>query len=146
MIKMISENFLGGWDMHSYISSLDLQGPQGKLNNVFYPTPGDSPKPLLIFAHGFPGHEKNFTLAQDLRDHGFHVLIFFFSGCWGSAGNFSFKNSIDDLDAVLDFLLAHPQGKAAEGKLWTLDPENLYILVSRMSVLLPQPEAPTSAT
>ncbi len=114
--------------MHSYISSLDLQGPQGKLNNVFYPALGSSPKPLLIFAHGFPGHEKNFTLAQDLRDHGFHVLIFFFSGCWGSEGQFSFKNSIEDLDAVLDYILTHPQGAVAEGKSWTLDPDNLYIL------------------
>lgn len=105
--------------MTSYISSLDLNGPQGKLNNVFYYADGNGPHPLLIFAHGFPGHEKNFALAQDLRDRGFHVLIFFYSGCWGSEGFFSFQQSAKDFYAVLEQL------PVSDGK---IDKNNIFIL------------------
>ncbi len=105
--------------MTSYISSLDLNGPQGKLNNVFYYADGNGPHPLLIFAHGFPGHEKNFALAQDLRDRGFHVLIFFYSGCWGSEGFFSFQQSAKDFYAVLEQLPVSDE---------KIDKNNIFVL------------------
>ncbi len=106
--------------MKPYISSLTLQGPQGKLNNVFYQAEGNDPRPLVVFAHGFPGHEKNFSLAQALRERGFHVLIFFYSGCWGSAGTFSFSNSYDDLNAVMDHVICDFEHN--------IDKNNLFIL------------------
>lgn len=62
--------------------------------------------PTIIFAHGFPGHEKNAALAQLLRKAGFHVLIFYYGGSWGSEGVFSFAGSIRDTLAVIDYLMA----------------------------------------
>ena len=62
--------------------------------------------PTIIFAHGFPEHEKNAALAQLLRKAGFHVLIFYYGGSWGSEGVFSFAGSIRDTLAVIDYLMA----------------------------------------
>lgn len=62
--------------------------------------------PVLIFTHGYPGHEKNLDLAQSLRRRGFNSVIFYYRGCWGSEGVFSFEGSIEDTRSVLDFVLS----------------------------------------
>lgn len=51
-----------------------IQGWQGKLPCMLYSAGTDQDYPTIIFAHGFPGHEKNAALAQLLRKAGFHVL------------------------------------------------------------------------
>ena len=44
-----------------------IQGWQGKLPCMLYSAGTDQDYPTIIFAHGFPGHEKNAALAQLLR-------------------------------------------------------------------------------
>lgn len=83
-----------------------IQGWQGKLPCMLYSAGTDQDYPTIIFAHGFPGHEKNAALAQLLRKAGFHVLIFYYGGSWGSEGVFSFAGSIRDTLAVIDYLMA----------------------------------------
>ena len=104
----------------SNIFPLSLNGPQGKLINVFYAAGGNEPRPTLIFAHGYPGHEKNFDLAHDLRNQGFNVLIFFYSGCWGSSGAFSFHNSFADVNSVVDAIIS--------SNIPNIDKNNLFFL------------------
>lgn len=82
-----------------------VYGPAGRILCTIYTAEGEGPHPVLIFTHGYPGHEKNLDLAQTLRRSGFSSVIFFYRGCWGSDGNFSFEGSFEDTRAVLDFIL-----------------------------------------
>lgn len=82
-----------------------VYGPAGRILCTIYTAEGDGPHPVLIFTHGYPGHEKNLDLAQTLRRAGFSSVIFFYRGCWGSDGDFSFEGSFEDTRAVLDFIL-----------------------------------------
>ena len=90
----------------SSLYSFHIPGAQGKLACMLYSAGSDRDYPTVIFAHGFPGHEKNAALAQLLRKAGFHVLIFYYGGSWGSEGGFSFAGSIRDTLAVIDYLMA----------------------------------------
>jgi pimeloyl-ACP methyl ester carboxylesterase len=63
---------------------------------------GEGPHPLIVVLHGFPGWERNFDVAQDLRRAGYATLVFHYRGSWGSSGCYSFANSIDDAHAVLE--------------------------------------------
>lgn len=87
---------------------------------MLYSAGSDRDYPTVIFAHGFPGHEKNAALAQLLRKAGFHVLIFYYAGCWGSEGVFSFAGSIRDTVDVIDFLMAD--------KTYHIDQHHLFLL------------------
>ena len=86
-----------------------VYGPAGRILCTVYTAEGGGPHPVLIFTHGYPGHEKNLDLAQSLRRTGFSSVIFFYRGCWGSEGDFSFEGSFEDTKAVLDFVLNDTQ-------------------------------------
>ncbi|MBQ3009146.1 MAG: alpha/beta fold hydrolase [Oscillospiraceae bacterium] len=85
--------------------SFRVPGKEGKISCVLYPSSLNKACPVIIFAHGFPGHEKNFALAQLLRKAGFNILIFYYRGCWGSEGVFSFSGSIEDTVDIIDYVL-----------------------------------------
>lgn len=85
--------------------STAVAGQQGRILCTIYTVGGQGMHPVLIFTHGYPGHEKNLDLAQSLRRMGFHSVVFFYRGSWGSEGQFSFNGSIKDTQAVLDFVL-----------------------------------------
>jgi uncharacterized protein len=74
------------------------------MNAVLYLASGAGPHGLAIILHGFPGYERNQDLAQSIRRAGWHALIFHYRGSWGSDGNFSFANAMDDTDAVIAYV------------------------------------------
>lgn len=82
-----------------------IPGRRGKLLATLYTSGGEGPHPLILLFHGIPGNEQNLDVAQALRRVGFHVLTFHYSGCWGSDGNYSLKNNLEDAERVLDFML-----------------------------------------
>jgi len=82
-----------------------IYGKQGLLVCTLYTASGNHHHPLVIFSHGFPGHEKNLDLVQALRSAGFHVLQFSYAGSWGSAGDFSFSGCFEDADAAMNFVM-----------------------------------------
>ena len=47
--------------------------------------------------HGFPGNERNLDIAQVVSAHGWNVVFFDYRGSWGSGGQFSFKNCVQDV-------------------------------------------------
>lgn len=71
---------------------------------VFYRTAGKGPHPTVILLHGFPGHERNFDIAHSLRRAGFNVLVFHYRGAWGSHGDFSFSNMLQDTNTSIGYL------------------------------------------
>lgn len=74
------------------------------INAIIYTTQGKGPHPTVILLHGFPGNEKNLDLAQAIRRAGWNVVFFHYRGSWGSQGNFSLDNCLEDVTAILKFL------------------------------------------
>jgi len=91
----------------------DLEGiiirSQGcKLLGTLYRTRGSGRSPAAVLLHGFPGFEKNYDIAQALRQLGYHALIFHYRGAWGSEGNYTFTGQIDDTLSALKVLRSRP--------------------------------------
>lgn len=88
-------------DMHGIL----IPGKRGKLLSVLYTAAGEELHPTVLLLHGIPGCERNLDLAQALRRAGFHVMTFHYSGSWGSDGEYSLTNDLEDANTVLDFIL-----------------------------------------
>lgn len=86
------------------MQSFQLPSNGTKLNAFVYIAAGAGPHPAVILLHGFPGNERNLDLAQDIRRAGWDVLYFNYRGSWGSPGDFSFGNSIEDTAAAIAYL------------------------------------------
>jgi len=84
-----------------------------RMNGIAYLAEGPGPHPTLILLHGYPGEERNLDLAQAIRRAGWNVLFFHYRGAWGSEGDFSFSNAIEDVRAAVrlassaDFARSH---------------------------------------
>lgn len=89
--------------MESHALVVDSHG--SKLMGALYTTQGEGPHPTILLLHGFPGHEKNLDLMQTLRRAGFNVAIFHYRGSWGSEGNFSFHNVLEDSKTIVRYLI-----------------------------------------
>lgn len=88
-------------DIHGIL----IPGRRGRLLSVLYTAGGLGPHPTVLLLHGIPGCERNFDLAQALRRAGFHVLVFHYSGSWGSDGDYSLTHDLEDANTVLDYLM-----------------------------------------
>ena len=93
------------WDISYPAGSTELFIPSAKsqLAGMIYKPNGNKKHPTLILLHGFPGNEKNLDLAQVVRSHGWNVIYFNYRGSWGSQGEFSFKNCVEDVRNVVAF-------------------------------------------
>lgn len=89
-------------------STVDASFPPGmsplffeeRLLGLIYLANGKGPHKTLVFLHGFPGNEKNLDIAHMLSRCGINVLVFHYSGCWGSRGSYSFGQAYSDLGTV----------------------------------------------
>jgi len=86
------------------IVELDFASHSSALNGHFYLANGAGPHPTVIMLHGFPGYEKNLDMAQAVRRAGFNVLFFHYRGAWGSEGDFSMTNVVEDALAASEFV------------------------------------------
>ncbi len=75
-----------------------------QMNGIVYVAQGAGPHPVVVLLHGFPGNEQNLDVAQDIRRAGWDVLFFHYRGAWGSPGDYSFSNAIEDTAAAVAFL------------------------------------------
>lgn len=71
-----------------------------RILGLVYVADGKGPHETVVLLHGFPGNEKNLDIAHMLRRGGFNVVIFHYSGSWGSGGTYSFGQAYRDLQAV----------------------------------------------
>lgn len=91
------------------IDGVMIPGKRGRiLGSYFRP---DMPKegekqPAVLLCHGFPGNDQLLDFAYLLQEHGYHVMTFEYSGSWGSDGDYSLLNVIEDTNTVLDWMLA----------------------------------------
>jgi uncharacterized protein len=86
--------------------SIDLRNNGAKLDAKFYSVNRTEKVPTIILLHGFPGNQSSpLGLADKLNSAGFNILVFNYQGSYLSEGSFSFDNSIDNVDAAMNFLL-----------------------------------------
>jgi len=74
------------------------------MNALLYLAGGAGLHPTVVLLHGFPGNEQNLDLAQAIRRAGWNVLTLHYRGSWGSPGNFSIRNVLEDADAAVSFV------------------------------------------
>lgn len=93
------------WDKSSPAGFAELFIPSANslLAGFIYKANGPQKHPTLILLHGYPGNERNLDLAQVVRAHGWNVIYFDYRGSWGSQGQFSFTNCVEDVVNVAAF-------------------------------------------
>ena len=93
------------WDKNTPAGMTELSIPfkHLKLAGFMYSANGAQKHPTLLLLHGFPGNERNLDLAQVVRAHGWNVIYFNYRGSWGSEGQFSFENCVQDVKNVVAF-------------------------------------------
>jgi len=64
-----------------------------------------------VLFHGLPGNEKNLDLAQAVRRAGWTVVTVNYRDSWGSPGNFSFAQNLEDAEATLAFIRSPENAK-----------------------------------
>src|SRR5688572_23280083 len=86
--------------------------PSGKavMFGSLYPAEGGGPRPTILLLHGHPGGSVLgrvggvLDLAVPLQRAGFTVVVFNFSGAWGSSGTYGLPQRIEDVKAAMEFL------------------------------------------
>ena len=91
------------------------------MNALLFIASGKGPHRTVILMHGLPGNERNLDLAQAIRRVGWDVLTFTYRGAWGSAGDFSISNAVEDTRAALDF------ARSTEGAKYGIDPRHIVL-------------------
>ena len=91
------------------------------MNAVLFEASGKGPHRTVILMHGLPGNERNLDLAQAIRRAGWDVLTFTYRGAWGSPGDFSISNAMEDSRAALDF------ARSPEGAKLGIDPRHIVL-------------------
>lgn len=83
-----------------------LHIPSGgvEINGIALVAAGEKPHPAFVLFHGLPGNEKNLDLAQAVRRAGWTVVTINYRGSWGSPGNFSFGQNIEDARNTLAYI------------------------------------------
>lgn len=93
------------------------------VNGLLMTAAGSAPCPLVVLLHGFPGTERNLDVAQALRMAGCHVAFFHYRGAWGSPGDFSFVNVLEDPNNVIDYF------KRPEiARQYRIDTDNIFVV------------------
>jgi pimeloyl-ACP methyl ester carboxylesterase len=93
------------WDKNAPAGMNELFIPSGgaTIAGLIYRANGAQKHPTLIMLHGYPGNERNLDIAQVVRAHGWDVIYFDYRGSWGSGGQFSFANCVQDVANVVAF-------------------------------------------
>lgn len=75
-----------------------------KMVGTFFKAAGGEKKPIVLLLHGFPGNENNFDIAHAIKRFGYNVAVIHYRGSWGSDGDFSILNSLQDVFATIDYV------------------------------------------
>jgi pimeloyl-ACP methyl ester carboxylesterase len=118
-------------DFPAIMEAPDIISHNTRLNSVFYLASGAGPHPVVLLLHGFPGNEQNMDLAYAIRRAGWNVFVPHYRGSWGSAGNFSFSNAIEDTQSAIAFLR-----DPANAKKYRADPTKIAIVGHSMGGFL----------
>lgn len=110
--------------------AIEITSHGSVMNGMLYRPSGTGPFPLVVLMHGLPGNEQNLDLAQALRRAGWAVMTFHYRGSWGSEGQFSLDNVIEDAKVAV----AHSADPAV-AKTWNIDPTRIVVIGHSMGGL-----------
>lgn len=99
-----------------------FQSADATLLGVLHLPSGPGPYPIVVLLHGFPGHERNFDLAQAMRRAGYATLVFHYRGSWGMDGSWSWAHVLEDSARVVARL------RGPEAAAYDLDPGRLAVV------------------
>jgi uncharacterized protein len=102
---------------------LQFRSEGAHLNAFAHLASGPGPHPTALLLHGFPGNERNLDLAQAMRRAGWNAIYFTYRGAWGSGGEFSFGNALEDVAAVVAALREPELAKRHR-----IDPERIALV------------------
>jgi alpha/beta superfamily hydrolase len=88
----------------SHRQPIEFESGGVTLAAVLYQAPGSGPHPTCIYLHGYPGGPSGFDLAMAIRRAGWNVLMFHYRGSSGTAGSFSVRNGLEDVQAAVRWL------------------------------------------
>lgn len=108
-------------DFPSGLVHLNIDSNGANMLGVMFTTRGRGPHPTAILLHGFPGHERNLDLAHVLARAGWNSVVFHYRGAWGSEGDFSFSNMLEDVHSCL----RHLRSGKWEG---VVDPDSITLI------------------
>ena len=119
-------SFVFDSDFQAELIPLNFTCQGSKLNGVFAKASGDGQHPTAILLKGFPGGERGqFGLARLIPQSGWNAFVFSYRGSWGSEGEFSPLNSLEDVAEAIKFLR-----KDEISSKYNIDPENIALLGS----------------
>ena len=128
------------------LSLLKIPSGEDFIVGRMYIAEGEEPKATILLLHGFPGATLNLDIAANLQEKGWNVLVINYRGAWGSHGNYSFANAIEDVQATLNYikqpeiakenridlerigLVGHSFGGFLALKTASLDPQSKWLL------------------
>lgn len=110
--------------------AIEITSHGSVMNGMVYRPSGTGPFPLAILMHGLPGNEQNMDLAQALRRADWAVMTFHYRGSWGSEGQFSIDNVIEDAKVAVEH-----SAEPAVAKAWNIDPKRIVVIGHSMGGL-----------
>ena len=106
-----------------------IPGKRGKmLSKICIPGGSPKPYPTILFCHGIPGVEQLGDYCFALRQAGFCTVQFHYSGSWGSDGDYSVGNCMEDTASAVEYLLRNEDG--------LFDQQNLFVAGHSMGGLM----------
>lgn len=101
--------------------TIDSHG--SKLIGSILITSGEGPHPTIILFNGFPGNDTNSDVAHSMKRAGFNVVNFSYRGSWGSDGEYSWNNALEDSRVIINYF----RSKEVE-KLYRCDNEKIVLV------------------
>jgi hypothetical protein len=84
---------------------LTFESKGANIHAIFYQASGIKPLPTAILCHGFPGDAGDvFGLGERLTEEGFNALAFNYRGSWGSQGQFTNPNCLEDVVSAIRYV------------------------------------------
>lgn len=107
----------------SQLNLLKIPSGEALIIGRMYIADGEGPHATVVLLHGFPGVMMNLDLAAALQQQGWNVLVINYRGAWGSQGEFSYTNSLEDVRAAIDYIKGNDV--ARENR---IDPERIALV------------------
>jgi len=94
------------------------------IHGLFYKASGVESSPTVILCQGFPGNSTDVLgLGERLMEEGFSALAFNYHGTWGSEGQLTIKNSLEDVVSAIRYVKS-----SFAVQQFNVDPSNVTII------------------
>ena len=105
------------------VTTTILESEGKKLRGTIFAYTDNEPRKTILLLHGFPGSEFAYDLGHIFLRAGWNVVGFHYRGIWGSEGEFTFENAIQDVKNVIKIL---HEDKLENG--YRVDPDKIVLV------------------